>query len=102
MNFLRRFIPNVVEHLRELKNMLEKYSDVKWSKDARKSFDSVKFSLNTVVVLITPNYTTDFIIFSFASEQTMVAVLMQKRDKQSYQLHFSVAILYMRPFGTTS
>ena len=71
MNFLHRFIPNLVEHLRELTNMLKKYNDVKWSKDARKSFHSVKFALITSSVLISPDYTSDFIIFSFASEHTM-------------------------------
>ena len=75
MNLLRRFIPNLAENLRELKNMLKKYNDVKWSEDAGNYFNSVKFSLTTAHVLISPYYSIDFIIFSFASEHTMATVI---------------------------
>ena len=70
MNFLRRFIPNLAEHLREMTNILKKDSTVKWSEEAIKSFNLVKFALSNAPVLISPDYTQDFIIFSFASEHT--------------------------------
>ena len=31
MNFLRRFIPDLAEHLREMTNMLKKEITIKWS-----------------------------------------------------------------------
>ena len=34
MNFLRRFVPNLAEHLREITNMLKKDSQVKWTEEA--------------------------------------------------------------------
>lgn len=46
-----------------------------------KSFNLVKYALSTTPILISPNYTHDFIIFSFSSEHTMAVVLMQKRDQ---------------------
>ena len=67
MIFLRRFIPNLAEHLCEITNMLKKDNTMKWTKDAMKSFNLVKFSLTTAPVLIHHYYTHDFIIFSFAS-----------------------------------
>jgi len=67
MNFLRRFVPNLAEHLREITNMLKKDSVVKWTEDAMKSFNFVKYALSTTSVLISPDYTQDFILFSFAS-----------------------------------
>ena len=88
INFLCRFIPNFAEHLRGLKNMLKKDSDVKWSEDAWQFFHSVKFPLTTAPVLISLYYTSDFIIFSFASEHTMAIVLMQKRDKTELAIAF--------------
>eukprot|EP00253_Pinus_taeda_P024588 PITA_24588 len=39
MNFLRCFVPNIVEHLREITNMLKKDSVVKWTKEVIKSFN---------------------------------------------------------------
>eukprot|EP00253_Pinus_taeda_P023995 PITA_23995 len=60
--------------------MLKKDSQVKWTEEAIKSFNLVKLALSSAPVLISPNYTQDFILFSFTSEHTMAAVLLQKRD----------------------
>ena len=88
MNFLRHFVPNLAEHLREITNMLKKDSRVKWTEDAVKSFDFVKLALSSALVLISPDYDQDFILFSFASEHTMAAVLMQKRDGHEKPIAF--------------
>ena len=61
-------------------NMLKKESSVKWTTDVMKSFNLVNLSLSTTPVLVSPDYTSDFIIFSFASKHTLAAVLMQKKD----------------------
>ena len=42
-------------------------------------FGKVCFDHN--LILISPDYSHDFIIFSFASDHTMAVVLMQKRDQ---------------------
>ena len=88
MNFLRKFIPNLDEHLREMTNMLKKDNEVKWSEEAHKSFHVVKLSLTTAPVFISPDYNDEFIIFSFASDHTMAAILMQKRDKIELPIAF--------------
>jgi len=80
LNFLRRFIPNLAEHLREITSMLKKDSQVKWTEEEMKSFNLVKLALSSAPTLISPDYTQDFILFSFASEHTLAAVLMQKRE----------------------
>eukprot|EP00253_Pinus_taeda_P005401 PITA_05401 len=88
MNFLRRFVPNLVEHLKEMTNMLNKDSQVKWTKEAVKSFNLVKLALSSAPVLVSPDYTQDFILFSFASEHTMAAVLLQKREDHERPIAF--------------
>eukprot|EP00253_Pinus_taeda_P034003 PITA_34003 len=50
MNFLRRFVPNLAEHLREMTNMLKKDSQVKWTEEAVKSFNLVKLALSSAPV----------------------------------------------------
>ena len=93
MNFLRRFVPNLAEHLREITNMLKKDSQVKWMEEAVKSFNLVKLALSSAPVLVSPDYTQDFILFSFASEHTMAAVLLQKRDDHERPIaFFNIAI----------
>ena len=88
MNLLRRFIPNLAEHLQEMTNMLKKGSTFKWSEDVINSFNLINFSLSDSLFLISPDYTQDFIRFSFASEHTMAAVLMQKRDQIEQPISF--------------
>eukprot|EP00253_Pinus_taeda_P011791 PITA_11791 len=80
LNFLCRFIPNLAEHLREITNMLKKDSEIRWTEGAVKSFNLIKVILSLAPTLISPDYTQYFILFSFASEHTLAAVLMQKRD----------------------
>ena len=77
---MRRFIPNLAELLREMTNMLKKEVGVKWTIQAKQSFELVKRAITQTPVLISPNFTKYFYIFSFASEHTIAAVLLQKND----------------------
>lgn len=88
MNFLHRFVPNLAEHLREITNILKKDSQVKWTKEAIKSFNLLKLALSSTPFLISLDYTQDFILFSFASEHTMAAVLMHKKDEHERPIAF--------------
>eukprot|EP00253_Pinus_taeda_P031515 PITA_31515 len=81
INFLRRFIPNLAELIRLLNNMLKKYSKVKWTMETKQAFEEIKKALTQTPVLTSPNFDKDFIIFSFASEHTIVVVLLQKDDQ---------------------
>eukprot|EP00253_Pinus_taeda_P007895 PITA_07895 len=47
MNFLRCFVPNLAEHLREITNMLKKDNQVKWIEEVVKSFNLVKLALSS-------------------------------------------------------
>jgi len=88
MNFLRHFVPNLAKHLKEMTNMLKKDSQVKWTEEAIKSFNLVKLALSSTPVLVSLDYTQDFILFSFASEHTMAAVLLQKGDDHERRIAF--------------
>ena len=81
-------MPNLVEHLREITNIIKKDSVVSWTEEAVKSFNLVKLAPSLAPVLISPDYTQDFILFSFSSDHTMAAVLMQKRDQLEKPLAF--------------
>jgi len=81
INFLRRFIPNFVEIIKILTNMLKKDVEIKWTQEAKSSFEKIKQALIEAHVLIIPDYSKDFLIFSFASEETIVVVLLQKNEE---------------------
>ena len=56
--------------------MLKKGKGVKWTIGAKKSFETVKLTLTQAPVLISPDFSKDFLIFSFASKHTIAAVLL--------------------------
>lgn len=59
--------------------MLKNNTKIKWNVEAKQYFDLVKHALTQALVLINPDITKDFIIFSFASEHTIAVVLFQKK-----------------------
>eukprot|EP00253_Pinus_taeda_P005013 PITA_05013 len=81
INFLRRFIPNLAELIRLLSNMLKKDAKVGWSLETKQAFESIKAALTQTPVLTSPQFDKNFMIFSFASDHTIAAVLLQKYDE---------------------
>jgi hypothetical protein len=77
INFLRRFVPNFVEEVKLITAMLRKGNEVRWTSESRNSFEKIKKALTKSPVLISPDYSKDFFIFSFTSPDTVVVVLLQ-------------------------
>ena len=67
INFLRRFVPNFAEIVKLITDMLKKNSEVKWTNEAKASFQRIKKLISEAPVLASPDYTKEFLIFSFAS-----------------------------------
>ena len=63
--------------------VLKKGSEIKWTHSARKSFESIKKAIMEAPTLISPDYNKEFHIFSFASNDTLVAVLLQADEEGS-------------------
>jgi hypothetical protein len=78
---LRRFIPNFAEIVKLIIDMLKKDNEIKWNSEAKASFEQVKKAISEAPVLASPHYTKEFLIFSFASEHTITAVLLQKNEE---------------------
>jgi hypothetical protein len=64
-NLLRRFVSNFVELVKYITTMLRKDSEIKWTVEARDYFDQIKKSLTEAPVLVSPDYSKDFLIFFF-------------------------------------
>jgi len=69
----------------DLIDILNKYSDVKWYLESRYSFDQINKSLGETPVLVSPNYSKNFLIFSFSFENTIAIVLLQNNDENYEQ-----------------
>eukprot|EP00253_Pinus_taeda_P029143 PITA_29143 len=57
INFLRRFMSNYVEIVKEITNMLKKENEVYWTKEARESFFRIKEALQSQIIAYVPNAT---------------------------------------------
>jgi hypothetical protein len=85
INFVRTFIPNLVELMKPILKLLKKDVKFEWTNEGRKAFNIIKDAITRSPVLISPHYSKDFQIFSFASEDTIVGVLLQKNDEGKEQ-----------------
>jgi hypothetical protein len=68
----------VVKHITA---MLRKGSEVKWTVEPRESFVQIKKALTEAPLLISPDYSKDFLIFYFSSFDTVVAILLRKNEE---------------------
>ena len=60
INFLRWFIPNFVEIIKHITSMLRKDQEVKWTAEARASFEKIKQSLIEAPMLVSLEFSNDF------------------------------------------
>jgi hypothetical protein len=71
-------VSNFVKLVKYITTMLRKDSEIKWTAEAHDSFDQIKKALTEAPVLVSPDYSKDFLIFSFASFDIVATVLLQK------------------------
>jgi hypothetical protein len=67
--------------VKEITVMLRKGNEIKWTIGPRSSFDQIKKIMTEAPVLISPDYSKDLMIFSFASFDTVAIVLFQRNDE---------------------
>jgi hypothetical protein len=83
---LRRFIPNFVEIVKLITDMLKKNKEVKWTAESKASFAHIKKAISEAPILASPDYLKDFLIFSFSSKHTLAAVLLWENEEGFKQL----------------
>ena len=75
-NFIRRFIPNFADLVKHITSMLTKASKIKWTNASRISFEGIKKPIMEAPTLMSLDYTKEFFMFSFASYDTLVVILL--------------------------
>jgi len=69
--------------------MLKKESDIRWTPEAKQSFEDIKRAILEAPVLASPDFSKDFLIFSFTSENYVAGVLLQKnREGNEHPITF--------------
>ena len=82
---MHKFVPNYAKVAKPFYKLLKKDVKFEWDDQGKKSFKEIKASVSKSHVLIRPDYSKDFKIFSFASEDTIAGVLLQTNDQGQYQ-----------------
>jgi hypothetical protein len=75
-------VPKFYEIIRLITDMLKKDVFIKWSLKEKLAFQRIKQDLVESPVLVSPDYSKELFIFSFSSEETIVAVLLQKNEER--------------------
>ena len=74
--------------------MLKKDNEIKWTVEARKYFKCIKKSITEAPILVSPNFSKDFIVFSCAYEHTIAGVLLQKNQQNvGHRIAFFINML---------
>jgi hypothetical protein len=60
--------------------LLKKDWDVHWADPEKQAFEGIKHTISSVPVLVSPNYSKEFWIFSYSSEHTIAAAMLQKNS----------------------
>jgi hypothetical protein len=63
IKFLSTFIPNFVEIMKKIIDMLKKDHEIIWTGEDIASFQQIKEALGEYPILFIPNYDKDFLIF---------------------------------------
>jgi len=85
VNFVRRFIPNFAEIVNDITMILKKGVDIKWTAEENNHFEKIKKELTQAPVLINPDFSKEFLVFTFAFENTIAGVLLQKGKQGTKQ-----------------
>ena len=78
INFVRRFIPNFVEMVKPLQNMVKQKAEYKWEATQWEAFESIKEAIANAPSLMSSNFLKEFILYTFATNTSYTAVLTQK------------------------
>jgi hypothetical protein len=80
INFVRKFTPDFAEIIKTLQNMICKDVDFKWDDERKDDFNNIKDFISRAPVLRSPDFNREFSLYTFAFDQSLVAVLTQKDD----------------------
>ena len=80
MNFLRHFVLNYVELSKGFNHLLKKGVPFIWDEVAKKSFDALRKSLISALLLHPPNYLIDFFLYLAITDSTIAMIIVQDDD----------------------
>ena len=89
INFVKRFVPDFSRIVSPLQAMIKKNSIFKWGQDEYEAFNLIKQAIVNTPSLAAPNFSNPFILYTFSSDRSYVAILTQaNQDKAEAPISF--------------
>jgi len=82
INFVKGFVPKFSQIFLLLQTMIKKDSLCKWGDHEREAFKAIKQVVIDAPSLSTPNFSDQFILYTFASKLSYVGVLTQSNEQK--------------------
>jgi hypothetical protein len=83
INFVKRFIPNFSEMVRPLQNLIKNDIQYCWGSQESQDFESIKKTIIEAPSLMSPDFSQDFTLYTFAFDRSYVFVLTQKNIERN-------------------
>jgi hypothetical protein len=83
INFVRKFTPDFVEIIKILQKMICKDAKFKWYDERKYAFNNIKAAISRAPVLRSPDFNRYFPLYTFASDQSLAAVLNHNDDENN-------------------
>ena len=80
INFMQRFVPDFTQIVKPLQQMVKQSVQFKWTDIEKNAFSKIKTTVAHTPSLKSPNFEKDFILYTFASDDSLAAVVTQKED----------------------
>ena len=80
INFVRRFVLDFAQIVKPLQQMVKQSVQFKWTDVEKNAFSKIKTSIAHAPSLKSSNFEKDFILYNFASNDSLEAVLTHKED----------------------
>ena len=85
INFVRKFISDFAQIVKPLQGMIKNNAMFQWNLSEREAFDKIKQAIAEAPSLQSPDFGKGFILYTFASDSSLVAVLTQKYGNNDEQ-----------------
>ena len=80
INFVWRFVLDFDQTVKHLQKMVKQSVQFKWNDSEKDAFNKIKASIAYAPSLKSPNFEKDFILYIFASNDSLAAVLTKKEE----------------------
>ena len=74
------FVPDFAQIVKPRQQMVKQNAQFKWTEIEKNAFSKIKIAVAHAPSLKSPNFDKDFILYTFASDDSLAAVLTQKEE----------------------